>query len=70
MWETLTKVALTVGAVWTIAALSAKVARQDAELDRKNQESKENEKVDDVIRRANSLGRDECLNRLRGGSGK
>ena len=65
MWETLTKVALTVGAVWSIAALSAKVARQDAELDRKNQESKENEKVDDVIRRANSLGRDECLERLR-----
>lgn len=65
MWETLTKVALTVGAVWSIAALSAKVARQDAALDRKNQESKENEKVDDVIRRANSLGRDECLERLR-----
>ena len=65
MWETLTKVALTVGAVWSIAALSAKVAKQDAALDRKNQESKENEKVDDVIRRANSLGRDECLERLR-----
>lgn len=65
MWETLTKVALAVGAVWSIAALSAKVARQDAALDQKDQESKENEKVDDVIRRANSLGRDECLERLR-----
>lgn len=65
MWDTLGKVALTVGAVWTIAALSAKVARQKAEINQKDQEQKDYEKVDDVIRRANSMDRDECLERLR-----
>ena len=65
MWDTLGKVALTVGAVWTIAALSAKVARQKAEINQKDQEQKDYEKVDIAIRRANSLDRDECLERLR-----
>lgn len=65
MWQTVGQVLLVIGAVWTIAALSAKVARQKAEINQKDQEQKDYEKVDDVIRRANSLGRDECLERLR-----
>ncbi|MBR3603109.1 MAG: hypothetical protein IKL48_00190 [Elusimicrobiaceae bacterium] len=59
-----------VGAVWCIAALAAKVARQKVLLAQKEQEKLANEKVDNAIDRANTMDRDECLERLRGGSGK
>ena len=64
MLETLAKIALTVGAVWSIAALSAKLARKDEALKHAQQEGKESEKVDEVIRANANRGRDELLDRL------
>ena len=70
MWRVLAEAVLAVGAVWTIAALSARNARAKAQLEHKEQEERANERVDKVIRATNTLDRDECLERLRGGSGK
>lgn len=66
MWAELGKIALSVGAVWSIAALSAKLARKSAALEQAKKEDLECEKVDSVIRSNSDLGRNECLERLRG----
>ena len=65
MWDALLKVVLSAGAVWVIAALSAKLARKSAALEQAKQEELEREKVDKIIRSNSDLGRDECLKRLR-----
>ncbi len=70
MWETLLKVVLSAGAVWGIAALSAKLARKSAALEQMEKEVKEREKVDKIIDVNAALGRDECLERLRGRADK
>lgn len=70
MWETLLKVILSAGAVWCIAALSAKLARKSAALEQAERENLEREKVDKIINIAAGLGRDELLNRLRGKADK
>lgn len=70
MWETLLKAVLTAGAVWVIAALSAKLARKSAALEQAKKEALEREKVDSIIQSNSDLGRSECLERLRGGTDK
>mgnify|MGYP007030088663 CR=1 FL=1 len=70
MWAVLGKIALSVGAVWVIAALSAKLARKSAALEQAKREALEREKVDSIIQSNSDLGRDECLNRLRAGTDK
>lgn len=65
MWAVLGKIALSVGAVWVIAALSAKLARKSAALEQAEREGIEREKVDKAIRRAGSLSRAELIERLR-----
>jgi|GEM_PF-3431252 len=70
MWAVLGKIALSVGAVWVIAALSAKLARKSAALEQAEREGIEREKVDKIIRSNSDLGRDECLERLRGNADK
>ncbi|MBR3898802.1 MAG: hypothetical protein IKJ44_00840 [Elusimicrobiaceae bacterium] len=70
MGRTLVEAALAAGAVACIAALAARLAVAKERLKQKNKDLKAYEKVDKAIDDANSLDRDECLNRLRGGSGK
>ena len=70
MKTALLQIAGVVGAVWCIAALSARNARAKAKLEHKEQEERANERVDKVIRATNTLDRVQCLDRLRGGSGK
>lgn len=70
MWKTLLKAVLTAGAVWVIAALSAKLARKSAALEQAKKEALEREKVDSIIQSNSDLGRSECLERLRGGTDK
>ncbi len=70
MWAVLGKIALSVGAVWVIAALSAKLARKSAALEQAEREGIEREKVDKIINATAGLGRDELLNRLRGNADK
>ncbi len=65
MWDALLKVILSAGAVWVIAALSAKLARKSAALEQAEREGIEREKVDKAIRRAGSLSRAELIERLR-----
>lgn len=64
MWDLVFKISITVGAVWVIAALSAKAARKDEALKQAQHEEKESEKVDEVIRANANRGRDELLDRL------
>ena len=64
MWDLVFKISIAVGAVWAIAALSAKLARKDEALKHAQQEGKESEKVDEVIRANASRSRDELLDRL------
>lgn len=49
MWETLLKAVLTAGAVWCIAALSAKLARKSAALEQAQRENAEHEKVENMV---------------------
>jgi len=44
MWETLFKAVLSAGAVWSIAALSAKLARKSAALEQAQRGAAEREK--------------------------
>lgn len=64
MWDVLLKAALSAGAVWAIAVLSAKVARKSAELEQVKKEDLEREKVDKAVKRAAGLSRAELLKRL------
>lgn len=64
MWETLLKAVLTAGAVWCIAALSAKFARKSAELEQAQREKAEREKVDKVVEFVADLPPDDVCQRL------
>lgn len=64
MWETLLKVILSAGAVWAIAALSAKLARKSAALEQAQREAAEHEKVDKVLDSVADLSADDVRRRL------
>ncbi|MGN0024944.1 MAG: hypothetical protein ACI351_05875 [Candidatus Avelusimicrobium sp.] len=64
MWETLLKAVLTAGAVWCIAALSAKLARKSAALEQAEREEKEREQVDNVLDSVGHLPADDVRQRL------
>lgn len=64
MWETLLKAVLTAGAVWSIAALSAKLARKSAALEQAQRENAEREKVDQIIGSVDHLPADDVRQRL------
>ncbi|MGN0024121.1 MAG: hypothetical protein ACI351_01670 [Candidatus Avelusimicrobium sp.] len=64
MWETLLKAVLTAGAVWCIAALSAKLARKSAALEQAQKEALEREKVEQIIDNVEHLPADDVRQRL------
>lgn len=64
MWETLLKAVLSAGAVWVIAALSAKLARKSAALEQAETEAFEREKVDQIIDCVERLPVDDVRRRL------
>lgn len=64
MWETLLKAVLSAGAVWAIAALSAKLARKSAELEQAEKEDAEREKVEQIIDNVVGLPADDVRRRL------
>lgn len=64
MWDALLKVVLSAGAVWVIAALSAKLARKSAALEQVKQEELEREKVDKIINSVERLPADDVRQRL------
>lgn len=64
MWETLLKAVLTAGAVWTIAALSAKLARKSAALEQAQREDAEREKVEKMVDSVAHLPADDVCRRL------
>ncbi|MDD6153610.1 MAG: hypothetical protein PUC11_06675 [Elusimicrobia bacterium] len=64
MWETLLKVILSAGAVWAIAALSAKLARKSAALEQAQRGAAEREKVEQIIDSVADLPADDVRRRL------
>lgn len=64
MWETLLKAVLTAGAVWSIAALSAKLARKSAALEQAEKEALEREKVENIVDSVADLPADDVRQRL------
>ena len=64
MWETLLKAVLTAGAVWAIAALSAKLARKSAALEQAQREDAEREKVEKMVDSVAHLPADDVRKRL------
>lgn len=64
MWETLVKAVLTAGAVWCIAALSAKLARKSAALEQAEKEALEREKVEKMVDSVADLPADNVRRRL------
>lgn len=66
MWEMLGKILLSAGVIGLIAALASKLARKSADLEQAEREAAEREKVDKTMDTLSVLGRDECLERLRG----
>ena len=64
MWETFLKAILTAGAVWVIAALSAKLARKSAALEQVQRETAEREKVEQIINSVADLPADDVRSRL------
>lgn len=64
MWETLLKAVLTAGAVWAIAALSAKLARKSAALEQAQRENAEHEKVENMVDSVADLSADDVRKRL------
>ena len=64
MWETFLKAILTAGAVWVIAALSAKLARKSAALEQVQRETAEREKVEQIINSVADLPADDLRRRL------
>lgn len=64
MWHTLGQVVLTVGAVWIISALAARLARKEEQLKYKEQEEKADEIVHETLTDVGGLDRDACLERL------
>ncbi|MGN0025300.1 MAG: hypothetical protein ACI351_07730 [Candidatus Avelusimicrobium sp.] len=64
MWETLLKAVLSAGAVWSIAALSAKLARKSVALEQAQREALEREQVDKVVERVSDLPADDIRRRL------
>jgi len=64
MWDVLLKVVLSAGAVWIIAALSAKLARKSAALEQAEKEALEREKVDEIVGAVADLPGDDVRRRL------
>lgn len=64
MWETLLKAVLAAGAVWCIAALSAKLARKSAALEQAEKEALEREKVEKMVDSVADLPADDVRQRL------
>lgn len=64
MGTTILQVVLTIGAVWSIAALSAKLARKNAALEQLQKEAAEHEKVDKVVAAVADLPADDVRSRL------
>ncbi|MGN0016527.1 MAG: hypothetical protein ACI37O_04230 [Candidatus Avelusimicrobium sp.] len=64
MWETLLKAVLTAGAVWSIAALSAKLAQKSAALEQEKKEALEREKVENMVDSVANLPADNVRRRL------
>lgn len=64
MGTTILQVVLTIGAVWSIAALSAKLARKSAELAQAKREDAEREKVEQIIDNVADLPADDLRQRL------
>ena len=64
MWETLLKAVLSAGAVWAIAALSAKLARKSVELEQAQREDAEREKLEQIIDNVADLPADDVRQRL------
>lgn len=64
MWKTLLKAVLSAGAVWCIAALSAKLARKSAALEQAEKEALEREKMDQIIDSVADLPADNVRQRL------
>lgn len=64
MWETLLKAVLTAGAVWAIAALSAKLARKSAALEQAQREDAEREQVEKMVDGVADLPADDVCRRL------
>jgi len=64
MWEALLKAVLSAGAVWIIAALSAKLARKSAALEQAEREALEREKVDKMVDSVADLPLDDVRQRL------
>ena len=64
MWKILGQVALTVGAVWTIAALSALLAQKNEQFKQKEEKEKADEIVNQTLIDVGGLDRDACLERL------
>ena len=64
MWETLLKAVLSAGAVWVIAALSAKLARKSAALEQAEKEALERENVEQIIDNVEHLPADSVRQRL------
>lgn len=64
MGTTILQVVLTIGAVWSIAALSAKLARKSAELEQAKREDAEREKVENMVDSVADLPADNVRQRL------
>lgn len=64
MGTTILQVVLTIGAVWSIAALSAKLARKSAELEQAKREDAEREKVENMVDSVADLPADNVHQRL------
>lgn len=64
MLATFLKAILTAGAVWVIAALSAKLARKSAALEQVQRETAEREKVEQIINSVADLPDDDIRRRL------
>lgn len=64
MWKTLLKAVFTAGAVWCIAALSAKLARKSAALEQAQKEALERDKVEQIIDNVEHLPADDVRRRL------
>ncbi|MBO5010896.1 MAG: hypothetical protein J6C49_00355 [Elusimicrobiaceae bacterium] len=64
MLATFLKAILSAGAVWVIAALSAKLARKSAALEQVQRETAEREKVEQIINSVADLPADDVRQRL------
>lgn len=70
MWQTIGQIGLAVGAVWTIAALTACLTQKNEQLKQRKREEKADEIVNQTLTDVAGLGRDDCLERLRDHKGQ